>query len=418
MEPERELIVIGAGIIGATAALALQRAGHKVRLVDRKGIAAETSRGNAGAFAFSEVEPLATPGILRKAPKWLFDPLGPLSLRPAHAARMLPWMLCFASASRPARYEAAVAAQAALMAVSQDALARLVASCGAGAMLRREGQMQLYESAADYRASLPSWELRRCHGIRFELLDSPGALAEIQPGLSPRFTHAGFTPDWTNVTDPLAWTEMVAARFLAEGGTFEQREVRALRQVDGGVVIDTATGPMRAAQAVVAAGAWSKRLARSLGDRLPLETERGYNTTFPAAAFDLRTHLTFSAHGFVISRIGQGLRVGGAVELGGPELPPDYRRSEILVEKARAFLPGFAPEDGTQWMGCRPSMPDSLPVIGRAPGAARVLYAFGHGHLGLTQSAGTAAILADLAAGRDPAIPLAPYAASRFRLSR
>ncbi len=151
-----------------------------------------------------------------------------------------------------------------------------------------------------------------------------------------------------------------------------------------------------------------------LGDRLPLETERGYNTTFPQASFDLRTHLTFPAHGFVVTRIGEGLRVGGAVELGGLDLPPDYRRAAILVKKAAEFLPGFDPQGGTQWMGFRPSVPDSLPVIGRAKRADRVIYAFGHGHLGLTQSAGTAELVAALADGGVPEIALERFRPDRF----
>jgi D-amino-acid dehydrogenase len=239
-------------------------------------------------------------------------------------------------------------------------------------------------------------------------------LAEIQPGLSPRFTHAGYTPDWMNTVDPARWTEHLAQQFVAAGGVIEIADIRALRQVGDSVEVETAAGTIRADQVVLAAGAWSHHLARTLGDTLPLETERGYNTTFPTASFDLRTHLTFADHGFVVSKIGDGLRVGGAVELGGLRLAPNYKRAETLLRKARDFLPGFDPQGGTQWMGFRPSLPDSLPIISRAPRADRVIYAFGHGHLGLTQSAGTGELVAALAARRDPAIALAPFDARRF----
>jgi D-amino-acid dehydrogenase len=409
-----DIVVIGAGIIGVTAALALQAEGRQVRLIDRRGVAAETSRGNAGAFAFSDVEPLATPGVMRKAPGWLLDPLGPLSVPLAYAPRIAPWMWHFWRASRPARYEAAVAAQAGLMHLSRAALDRLIVRVDGEPMMRREGQLQLYQGTAAFRASLPAWELRRTHGIRFELLESPGAIAEIQPGLSPRFVRAGFTPDWMNTTDPARWTEHLAERLRAAGGRIDTSEVLGLRQTADGVEIATATGPLHASQVVLAAGAWSHRLAAGLGDRIPLETERGYNTTFPTASVDVRTHLTFAEHGFVVSRIGDGLRVGGAVELGGLDLPPNMRRAATLVAKAAGFLPGLDTAGGTQWMGFRPSLPDSLPVIGKAPRADRVIYAFGHGHLGLTQSAGTAELVAALAAGRAPALPLSPYAPTRF----
>jgi len=409
-----EILVIGAGIIGVTTALALQRDGHAVRILDRKGVAAETSRGNAGAFAYTDIEPLATPGILRKAPKWLLDPLGPLSIPPAYALPLLPWMLRFWRASWQDRYAAAVAAQASLMHQSRAALERLIADVSGEPLMRREGQLQVYEGEAAYRASLPAWDLRRQHGVRFDLLQSSGALAEIQPGLSPRFTHAGYTPDWMNTVDPARWTEHLAQQFVAAGGQIDIAVVRALRQVGEGVEIETATGSIRADQVVLAAGAWSHHLARSLGDTIPLETERGYNTTFPTASFDLRTHVTFADHGFVVSKIGDGLRVGGAVELGGLRRAPNYKRAETLLRKACDFLPGFDPQGGTQWMGFRPSLPDSLPIISRAPRADRVIYAFGHGHLGLTQSAGTAELVAALAARRDPAIALAPFDARRF----
>lgn len=408
------ITVIGAGIVGVTAALALQTRGHRVTLIDRKGVAAEASRGNAGAFAFSDIEPLAAPGIMRRAPRWLLDPLGPLSIRPAYALKIAPWMWRFWRASRPRRHAAAIAAQAGLMNLSRAALERLIPAVSGEPLMRRQGQLQLYDRAASYRASLPAWEARRAHGIPFDLLESPGALAEIQPGLSPRFTHGGYTPTWMNTADPARWTEHLARTFIQAGGRIETAEARALRQTGDGVEITTAAGPRRAAQVVVAAGAWSHRLAATLGDGIPLETERGYNTTYPTARFDVRTHLTFADHGFVVSRIGDGLRVGGAVELGGLDLPPDMRRAETLVKKTATFLPGFDPAGGTQWMGFRPSLPDSLPVIGRAPHAPAVIYAFGHGHLGLTQSAGTAELVAALADRRDPAIPLTPFAPTRF----
>lgn len=239
-------------------------------------------------------------------------------------------------------------------------------------------------------------------------------MPKSSPGLSPRFTHAGFTPDWVNTVDPEVWTRHLADVFQSRGGKVEVADVRGLSQTGEGVEVVTSLGLRKVDQVVIAAGAWSRQLALQLGDRIPLETERGYNTTFPTAGFDLRTHLTFSDHGFVVSRIGQGLRVGGAVELGGLDLPPNFRRAEVLVGKAIEFLSGFRPEGGTQWMGFRPSLPDSLPVIARSSRADRVIYAFGHGHLGLTQSAGTAELVAALAAGRQPAISLAPFSAQRF----
>ena len=239
-------------------------------------------------------------------------------------------------------------------------------------------------------------------------------MAEIQPGLAPRFTHGTFTPDWYSIADPKLYTLALADRFRANGGAIERAEVTALRPLEDGVEVPAGGTPRRAAHVVLAAGAFSHLIARSLGERIPLETERGYNTTLPGDAFDLRTKLVFGGHGFVVTPLSTGIRVGGAVELGGLELPPNYRRAEAMLKQGARFLPGLRPEGGVQWMGFRPSLPDSLPVIGPARATPRVTYAFGHGHVGLTQSAGTARLVADLVTGRAPAIDLAPFSPQRF----
>ena len=413
-ETVQDIIVIGAGIIGISSALALQARGRQVLVLDRQAETARASEMNAGAFAFTDIVPLATPGIMRKAPKWLLDPLGPLSVPPAYALKIAPWMLRFWRASWPDRYQASMSAQAALMKLAQEALARQVLDTGAASLIQAEGQLQLYEGETEFRANLPGWELRKQHGIRFELLESPEAIAAIQPGLDRRFTHAAFTPDWTNTCDPARWLAHLTSVFLQRGGRIESADVSGLKPSEDSVQIEASDKAWMAKQVVVAAGAWSHRLAKTIGDRIPLETERGYNTTLPEGSFDLKTHLTFSGHGFVVTKINGGVRVGGAVELGGLTLPPNFKRADILLDKARRFLPALKTDGGKKWMGFRPSMPDSLPVIDRSPGDRRVVYAFGHGHLGLTQSAGTAELVANLVSDTQNPVDMAAFSARRF----
>ncbi|MGE6782015.1 NAD(P)/FAD-dependent oxidoreductase [Ensifer adhaerens] len=408
-----DVIVIGAGVVGLSAAIAAQARGLSVTVLDREGPAAGASAGNAGAFAFTDILPLASPGILKKAPKWLLDPLGPLSVPPAYAAQIAPWMFRFWRACSPSRVAHSTTAQTAIMDLSKAELEPFLAETGTLPMLRKEGNLQVYESEAELKASLPGWKARAEHGIEFRHMGA-AEMAEIQPGLAPRFTHGTFTPGWYSIADPKLYTLALADHFRAKGGKIERAEVTALKPVEGGVELTAGGKTRRADQVVLSAGAFSHQVARTLGERIPLETERGYNTTLPQDAFDLRTQVTFGGHGFVVTRLSTGIRVGGAVELGGLKLPPNYRRSEAMLKKAQAFLPGFRSEGGVQWMGFRPSLPDSLPAIGRARATDRVVYAFGHGHLGLTQSAGTARLVADLITGQRPAIDISSFSPQRF----
>ncbi|MEX0970742.1 MAG: FAD-binding oxidoreductase [Paracoccaceae bacterium] len=402
------VVVIGAGVVGLSIALEAQARGLDVCIVEREGPAAGASAGNAGAFAFSDILPLASPRIIRQAPKWLLDPLGPLSVPPRYALKIAPWMLRFWRASWASRVAASTQAQTALMAFSASALGPFLSRHKLAHMLARRGQLQVYEGEKEFRASLPGWEQRKQAGIAFRHLKG-GEIAEIQPGLDARFTHASFTPDWCSITDPRDYTLALAEVFTAGGGEIVIAEATALTATG----VDTSAGPL-AGRVVLAAGAHSHLLARTAGAKIPLETERGYNTTLPASAFDLRTQVTFSSHGFVITALTSGIRVGGAVELGGLSLPPNYARADAMLKKAKRFMPGLSIEGGTQWMGFRPSLPDSLPALGPLGSQPNTICAFGHGHLGLTQSAGTAAIVADMLQDRAAQIDLTAFSPQRF----
>lgn len=409
------VLVIGAGIVGVAVALRLQQEGQDVLLIDREGVAAQASRGNAGALAFSDILPLASPGILRKAPQWLLDPLGPLAIRPRYLPQLAPWLYRFWRASRPDRVRASTAAQAALMDLSAAETPLLLAVAGASDMLRSDGALHLYESEAELQASRPGWQARAEHGIAFTHLHGAQAIAEHQPGLSPALVAATFVPGWKTVSDPLRLTEALARQLQRLGGRIYRADATALVPGAEGVTVRLRDGrALVARRVVVAAGAWSHHLARTLSEHIPLETERGYNTTLPASAFDLKRQLIFAAHGFVVTPLACGVRIGGAVEFAGLDATPNFTRAAALLAKAKRFMPGLRTEAGTPWMGFRPSLPDSLPAIGAAACDERVVYAFGHGHLGLTQAAATARLVADIVSGRKPPLDLRPFCPQRF----
>ncbi|WP_027060373.1 NAD(P)/FAD-dependent oxidoreductase [Mesorhizobium loti] len=413
-EEGEEIAIVGGGIIGICAAAFLAEAGRSVTIFDRTGICEETSSGNAAAFAFSDVLPLAHKGMIKNLPKWLADPLGPLSIPPAYLPKLLPWLIRFWRAGAPAKYEASLAAQAGMMKLAEAEWMDMLDRSGTRPMLREDGSLELYESEAEFRAGLVGWSARQRFGIGFRHVGGE-ELARLQPGLSPRFVKGTFVPGWKTVADPKLLGKAIWAYAEAKGARFEKALISQVAADQDGVTLTLADGTTRQAMhLVVAAGAWSHLLARQLGDRIPLETERGYNTTLPKDAFDVQRQLIFSGHGFVITPLETGLRVGGAVELGGIERPPNYNRSKALLQKAQKFLPGLDPSGGREWMGFRPSLPDSVPVIGKASGSRPVVYAFGHGHLGLTQAAATGRLIRELVLGQTPSVDLAPFSPQRF----
>ena len=410
-----DVAIIGGGIIGYSIALSLQKTGKTVLIIDRNDKNSNASRKNAGAFAFADLIPLATPEVLLSAPKWLLDPTGPLYVHPGYIFSVFPWMMRFWQASWHHRFTRSLIAQASLMALSREALERQVIELNAEFLLHRRGQLRLYQHTEHFHKSAKFWSACREYNVPFELLDSPEKIAEVQSGLDDRFVHAGYTPNWINVSDPNSWMQHIEKSFVARGGKQIKLNVDGISPKQTNVVIKMEGRELNALFCVVAAGAWSKKLASGIGDRIPLDTERGYNITLQVANFELDTHLTFAEHGFVISNVNRGIRVGGAVEFAGLNKGPNFHRADSLLKKAENFLPILRTATiENKWMGFRPSLPDSLPVIDHSSISRRVLYAFGHGHLGLTQAAGTAEIVTDLIIGQSPKINVSAFSAKRF----
>lgn len=414
-ETEADAVVIGAGIVGVMTALYLQADGRNVLLIEREEVAAGASAGNAGILAFPEIIPIASPGIMFKAPRWLLDPLGPLSVPPAYALKIAPWLFHFWRASARQTFARGIAAQTDMMRLAAAEMERIRETPELSGFFDMTGTLDLYDSEASFNAAAADWLEKEKAGFQFTSVERAD-IERLQPGLAPQFRHAMYSPAGIQVNDPKGLTQAVADRLVARGGALRKGEVQDIAPAADGALIALVDGATITARTViVAGGAWSKALAARLGDPLPLETERGYNTTLPAQAFALQRQLYFNDHAFVVTPLAEGIRVGGAVELGGLDLPPDYRRSKALLAKASRFLPELKTEGGREWMGFRPSMPDCLPVIGRSSASPAVLYAFGHGHLGLTQSAATGRLIGELAAGRPTSLSLDPFRPGRFR---
>ncbi|WP_029032370.1 NAD(P)/FAD-dependent oxidoreductase [Salinarimonas rosea] len=408
------IVVIGAGVVGLACARALVHDGHAVRVVERALAGDRTSFGNAGGLAVSEIAPASAPGLWKNVPRWLVDPLGPLSIRPGHALRLLPWLRRFLASGTPAEIARISAANAALNRRVYDDILPLLADVGLSGDLRRDGALTLYESEEGFEAERTDWERRAAHGFPHEVLSREEARA-MEPALSPRIARAVFDPAWGIVADPRRIVEGLEAWLRAKEVAFHEAEAVAIEPKLDRVSVALGDGTTGDADlVVVAAGAWSARLAASVGDPVLLESERGYNVTIPRPNIALARQLVFAERKFVATPLAPGLRIGGAAEFAGLDAPARLDRADALARLARVYLRDLDTRGGTRWMGQRPSTPDGLPVIGWSPGKGRVIYAFGHGHLGLTQAATTGRLVAGLLTGDTAGVDMTPYAISRF----
>jgi D-amino-acid dehydrogenase len=408
--------VLGNGVVGLAIAYALVEDGHAVTVVDRGSVDEGTSTGNAGAIAVAEMIPIAEPGIWKRIPGMLLDPVGPLYLRITHLPHLMPWFYRFMRACRPHNHERGIAAMAGLLGRSMDAHLALLQRIGGGEMLSRDGTLFIYRSEEAFKREDHHWQARRDHGVTAEPLDRDGILG-YEPVLGPEARFGYFTPDWAHYRDPKELVTRLADHLRGRGVVFERADIRDLKIAGGAVtVLVTTEGreiPVR--HLVIAAGAWSGRLSKRLGDPYPIEADRGYNTTLPEPGVKVQRMITFAEDNFVMTPMRMGLRIGGSVEMGGLEASPNYQRSKALLALAKRYIPDLETGGGTEWMGHRPGSPDSVPVISPSAHCANVHYAFGHGHLGLTMSVTTGRIIADMIAGRDPGLDMAPYRIDRYR---
>ncbi|WP_193371193.1 NAD(P)/FAD-dependent oxidoreductase [Pelagibius marinus] len=408
------VVVIGAGIVGVCCALYLLRDGHRVVLVDRGAPGEGTSFGNGSIITEEAVVPVQTPGVARKVPGMLADPLGPLAIRWSYLPKIAPWLVHFIRSSSPQRVEEVSVALAQLLEGSLKAYEPLVEAAGISDMIRRSGWVSVYETEAGFKSYEPMLDLQRRRGVNFEVLPAE-ELRQLEPSLAPIFCRGVFYPDVAHTVNNFRFVQELAAAFVRLGGEIRQQSVIGFQQGDAGVTaVVTEADTIACSGVVIAAGAWSKTLAVMLGSRLPLDTERGYHLTLPHAGADLRLPVYSTERGFVCTPLEHGLRIAGTVELGGLEAEPNWQRAEVLYRNASRWFPGLDRREESRWMGYRPSMPDSVPVIGPSPRHRNAIFAFGHGHCGLSLAARTGGLVAALLAGRDPGIDLRPYRPDRF----
>jgi D-amino-acid dehydrogenase len=409
-----EIVVIGAGIVGACCAAWLVRDGHAVTLLDPGPEERAASWGNAGAISPGSCIPLAMPGVLRKVPGWLLDADGPLVVRPRYALKAAPWLARFVAAGRASRVPAIADALRALHGPVYESYAALIGDDFGDGLIRRSGSLVVYRGEAAFAGAAGEWRMRRERGARFERVQG-AELHSLVPALSGAFTHAMLQPDHGYVVDPLRLTRAIIDSARSAGARLHR--ARAIRLAPGSqrveVVVEGGEA-IAADRVVVAAGAWSRALVEGIGIRIPLETQRGYHLHVRRPAIELPMPVSFAQDKFYATPMAGGIRLAGTVEFAGLASPPDERRASRLSRIAARWLPKLTVEGATPWMGHRPCLPDSLPAIGPVAQDPRIVLAFGHGHNGMTSAPTTGRLVADLVAGRPPRIDAAPYRPDRF----
>ncbi|MDB5561394.1 MAG: hypothetical protein JWN11_812 [Hyphomicrobiales bacterium] len=412
---EDSVAVVGAGIIGLSIAWHLNKRGIPVVIYDPNEPGSGCSSGNAGAISPGSVVPLAMTGLLASVPGMLLNPAGALHIPMRYWLTAFPWLARFVSHARPSQVRVISKALADLYAPAIDHHHQLLTEIGAIDLMRKSGQLYLYRDERQLQDSERDWKLRASHGVAFDILKR-GEIEELEPQVGQAYQIGVFLPNAAMSVNPQRQALAIAQALVSSGAELVRERVLGFEhsgQTITGVRTDQGSHPHRAT--VVAAGAWSASLLRTLGYRVPLEAQRGYHVDFKDAGISLSRPIIPADRKVFITPMETGLRVAGTVEIAGLNAAPSEARAKLLYEDLRAALPSVRTEQPDPfWMGHRPCLPDSLPVIGPTEKWAGLFSAFGHGHLGLTASAATGDLVGRMISGEPVPINVAPFRIERF----
>ena len=410
---QRGTVVVGAGIIGVCCARYLQMTGEQVTIIDRDGIGEECSYGNAGVLCTFAAQPMAKAELWRKIPGWILDPLGPISLKLSHLPALLPWLLKFARAAEPAVARRLGDAMFTLNHPSVELYRQLLDGSGHEDLVRDSSYVFATRNAATLNLDSPEWRERLARGTPLQQVTGD-ELREIEPHVAPEFERAILQKGHGRVTNPGRLVQVLAEQVFADGGEYLQADVLdAAPRSGGGAWLSTSAGGIEADKLIICTGAWSARFAKAFGLSFPLQGERGYHMEFRDPGIVVNNSVHDSDRKFVASMMEGGVRCAGTSEFNALDAKPDWRRAHLFKKLGKNLFPGLNTEHGTPWMGQRPALPDSVPVIGPAPGHANVIFAFGHGTYGLTGAPMTGRLVAGLASGERMNLDMQPYAADR-----
>jgi len=410
----KQVTIIGAGIVGVCTALSLLEKGFSVEFIDRAPPAEGASHGNAGVISPWSCVPQAMPGLWKNIPKWVLDPEGPVAIRWGYLLQFMPWAIKFIRAGNMSNLSLISDAMNALNRPNVDLYRHHLNGTGMEYLLSDSLYIHTYRNPADVDLNQLAWRMREDRGVPLQVVNS-GELHEIEPALSPDYKAAVLIKDQARALDPGAIGKTLAEKAMSMNATFRQTTVLRITPDQGdGWVLHTENGEINAKKLVVAAGAWSSSLLAPLGIKLPLEAERGYHLTFCDPGITVNNSIMDMERKFVASSMLGGVRCAGTAEFAGLDARANYRRAKVFKRLGKKLFPGLNIDNAEEWMGTRPSFPDSLPCIGEAPGYTNLFTAFGHSHYGLGMAPNTGRIIAELVSGQQPNVDITPYRLDRF----
>lgn len=414
MSEPKQVVIIGAGIVGVSTAVWLQREGHSVTLIDRVGPAGGASYGNGGVLASCSIVPVTMPGLVRKAPGMLFDPGQPLFLKWGYLPRLMPWLMKYLARTNEADARATASAVCEIVGDSLADHQALAAGTGAERWIVPSDYLFIYNDRAHYEADALGWSIRRDHGFEWEELESD-AFHAYDPAFASDLRFAAKLGNHGRISDPGAYVTALAEHVVRNGGRILKAEVSDVARENGQVTGVRAGGETVPCDSVlVATGAWSKGLAEKLGVRVPLESERGYHLELWEPSVMPRSPVMVASGKFVATPMEGRLRLAGVVEFGGLDAPASDAPIALLKKSVQAALPGISWKREEKWMGHRPAPADSIPVIGAVPGMRGAYLGFGHHHVGLTGGPKTGRLLAQMISGKTPNTDMRAYDPARY----
>ncbi len=412
-----KITVIGAGIVGMCTAVALQQRGIAVQVIDEREPGTGTSFGNAGLVSVDSCVPIALPGMIKKVPRWLTDPRGPLSVKPAYFPYALPWLIKWLKSG--ANEQRAFEKSHALRQLHKDAVSKYSELLGPeyfAEIIKVTGQLYLWENTEKSRMDLLSDRIRKQNGVVAREL-AGNDIFDLVPGLSRSVKRAELYEKNGYVASPYLLVQRLFKIFTDNGGQFVRQKVMGVtRLADSNAYrILTTSDDMTIRRLVICSGAWSKKVLKGLGVSIPFDTERGYHVSFDRNALDLKIPVLHKERAFGVTPMVDSIRVAGFVEIAGLDALPDMKKEQVLIGLVKHLFPSMDISlKKNFWLGFRPSTPDSLPILSQLDTLPNLYFGFGHGHTGITGAPMSAEILANMVTGTPNTIDVQPYDIKRF----